>query len=120
MARKTKAELAAEREEAQAMREAHEFAAYPTLLLDTLERATTLNYELTVNESKFVVRDPNSRAKWAMTPQHTKDSQETLEALVYDVEEVEARRAEAEHRYLATQTALAKLTPEERQLLNLV
>jgi hypothetical protein len=120
MARKTKAELVAEAQERQAMREAQEFAAYPTLLLDTLERATKLNYELTVNESKFVVRDLNRRAEWAMTPQHTNQSQETLEALVYDVEEVEDLRAEQERRYLAKQTALAKLTPEERQLLNLV
>ena len=119
MARKTKAELHAEREEALAAREAHEFAAYPSLLLATLERATRLSYELTVKDAKFLVRDRNSNAKWAMTPQHTKDSQDTLEALVYDVQDEEDRRAEQERRYQAKQTALAKLTPEERKLLNL-
>lgn len=119
MARKTKAELAAEREEAQAAREAHEFAAYPALLMDTLERATKLSYELTVKDAMFLVRDLNSNAKWTMTPQHTRDSQDTLEALVYDVQDTEDLRAEAERRYQAKQVALAKLSKEERELLGL-
>jgi hypothetical protein len=119
MARKTKAELAAEAQLREAERQAQEFAAYPALLMDALERATTLSYDLTVKDAQFVVRDLNSRATWAMTPLYTKDSQDTLESLVFEVELVEERRAEEEARYLAKQAALAKLTPEERKLLNL-
>lgn len=119
MARKTKAELAAESQERLAAREAHEFAMYPTLLLDTLERATRLSYDLTVRESKFVVRDHNSRAEWAMEPQHTEESQATLEDLMYNIETVEEERAEAERRHQAKQHALSKLTKEERELLGL-
>lgn len=119
MPRKTRAELHAEREEAQAAREAHEFAFYPTLLLNTLERATNLDYELTVNAQKFQVRDPNSNAKWLLTVQHTNDSQSTLDTLVWDVEEEEAKRAEYARRYEAKQAALSKLTKEERELLGL-
>lgn len=119
MARKTKAELHAEREEAQAAREAHEFARYPSLLLETLERATKLGYKLTVQDSMFLVKDLNSNARWAMTLHHTKSSQETVEALMWDVETEEEERAERERRYQAKQTALAKLTKEERELLGL-
>lgn len=119
MARKTKAELTAEREAALAEYRAQEVAAYPSLLLDTLERATRLSYELTVEGAKFLVRDRNSNAKWAMTPLHNVDSQDTLEALVYDVQDEEDRRAEAERRYQAKQAALAKLSKEERELLGL-
>lgn len=120
MARKTKAELAAEREEAQAAREAHEFAFYPRLLLNTLERATKLGHELTVEDAKFVVRDRNTNSVWDMTPQHNKDSQSELDDLIWSVDQEELRRLAEEARYQAKQTALAKLTLEERKLLNLV
>lgn len=120
MARETVAQrnarFAAEREAYQAAKEAE----YPTVLLDILERATKLNYELKVVEAKFVVREWNTNATWAMTPLYTEDSQDALESLVYDVESEEEKRAEQERLYLAKQTALAKLTPEERKLLNLV
>ena len=119
MARKTKAELEAERQEALALHEAHEFAQYPTLLLDTLERATRLGFELTVRNAKFVVEDRNSRANWTLNPTHTKDSQADLEALMWDVESVEAARAEEERRYAMKQAALSKLSKEERELLGL-
>lgn len=119
MAKETKAQrelrLEAER---QARQEAMQ-ADYPTLLLDTLERATKLNYELKVVEAKFVVREWNTSATWAMTPLYSEDSQDVLESLVYDVESEEEKRAEAERRYQAKQTALNKLTKEERELLGL-
>lgn len=119
MARKTKAELAVEREAAQAARKAHEVAAYPALLMDTLERATELSYELTVEEAKFVVRERSSRTQWSMTLAYDTTNQEMLEALVYDVEREELRRLAEQARYEAKQTALSKLTAEERTLLGL-
>lgn len=119
MARKTKAELAAEREEAQAAREAHEFAAYPARLMAALELATSLHYELQVKESKFVVRNPNEREEFYLTPMHTLASQDTLQEMEWTLESEQARRAEAHRLYNLKQTALAKLTKEERELLNL-
>lgn len=92
---------------------------YPTLLLDTLERASRLSYELTVKDAKFLVRAVHSHAKWAMTPLYTDDSQDTLEALVYDVQDEEDRRDEAERKYQAKQAALSKLTDTEKELLGL-
>ena len=119
MARETSAQRNARQEaERQARQEAMQ-ADYPALLLDTLERATKLNYELTVKDSKFVVRDLNSNAKWAMTPLFTDDSQDTLEALVYDVQEEEERREMERLRYEMKQAALSKLTEDEKALLGL-
>ena len=120
MARKTKAELVAEREEAQAAQEAHEFAQYPTRLLTALELATSLNYELTVKESKFVVRNYNDRVEFYLTPQHTRASQDTLQEMEWELEREQEARAEVVRRLEAKQAALSKLTKEEKELLGLV
>ena len=119
MARKTKAELAAEREEALALHEAHEFAQYPTRLLDALELATSLNYELQVKEAKFVVRNPNEREEFYLTPMHTRASQDTLQEMEWTLESEQERRAEAHRLYNLKQTALSKLSKEEKELLGL-
>lgn len=118
MARETVAQRNAR---VQAEREAYQAAEetqYPTLLMDTLERASRLGWDLTVNNAQFVVSD-RGKANWAMTPLYTSESQADLEALVYDVESEEERRVAEQARYLAKQTALAKLTKEERELLGL-
>lgn len=119
MARKTKAELHAERKEAQAAREAHEFAFYPTLLMSTLERATKLGYELTVQDSMFVLRSFSHREAWEMTLQHSEDSQSELDDLVWEMDQKELRRLAAEAKAQAKAAALNKLTKEERELLGL-
>lgn len=119
MARKTKAELAAEREEALAAQEAHEFAQYPSRLMAVLELATSLNYELTVENAKFRVRNYNERAEYYMTAQHTRASQDTLQELEWELEQEAVRRAEQVRRMEARQAALNKLTKEERELLDL-
>ena len=121
MARKTKAELQAEREEAQALQEAHEFAQYPTRLMAALERATTLNFELEVRNSQFNLRDRDDSYPqlFVLTFTHDQDSQNALESLEYDLKDKEAAEAEATRRYELKKAALAKLTEEERKLLGL-
>ena len=121
MARKTKAEQAAEREEARAAQEAHDFAQYPTRLMAALELATTLNFELEVRNSRFEVRDrdTNQHEPFVLTFKHDQDSQNALESLEYDLKDKEAAEAEATRRYELKKAALAKLTPEEKELLNL-
>ena len=122
MARKTKAELAAEREEAQALQEAHEFAQYPSRLMLALEEATTKNnYELTVVNGMFSLRDRNSRSDLtlSLTMVHTRNSQNALESLEWDLEQAAEERAESERRYALKQAALAKLSKEEKEVLNL-
>ena len=119
MARETVAQRNARE---QAEREAYQAAteaAYPATLMQVLERATKLSYELKVKDAMFLVREWNTNTQWEMTPFYTEDSQDALEALTYDVELEEEKRAEAERRYQAKQTALNKLTKEERELLGL-
>lgn len=119
MARKTKAELQAEQAAYQAQLVEAARSMYPTNLMNMLERATDLGYELTVRNSKFVVADRNRRNLWVMAMTYDTDSQETLDALTWEVEEEELRRLAEQARYQAKQTALAKLSKEERELLGL-
>lgn len=122
MARKTKAELEAERQAANAARMLEEAEAYPAKLMTLLEEATTKNnYELAVRNGMFSLRDRNSRSDLALslTAEYTENSWYALESLEYDLETAAAERAEAERRYQAKQTALNKLTKEERELLGL-
>ena len=122
MARKTKAELQAVREEAQALQEAHEFAQYPSRLMAALEEATTRsNYELEVRDNQFTLRDRDSRRPEAvfLTLTHTRDSRQALDNLEWNLRVKADERAEAERQRQARETALAKLTQEDRKLLGL-
>lgn len=120
MARKTKAELQAEREEAQALQEAHEFAQYSSRLMAALEEATTRsNYELEVRDNQFTLRDRDSRRPDTvfLTLTYTRDSRQALDNLEWNLRVKADERAEAERQQQARETALAKLTEEERKLL---
>lgn len=122
MARKTKAELVAEQEAERVRRALAERDAYPVRLLEALEEATTKNnYELTVVNSMFALRDRDSRdaLTLSLTMAYTANSQDALENLEWDLQSKAEERAERERRSQAKQAALAKLTPEEKELLNL-
>ena len=122
MVRKTKAEREAEREEARAAQEAHDFAQYPSRLMAALELATKkFNYELEVENSLFTLknRDRPRDAMLNFTLTHTPDSQAALETLEWDLHFLAEEQAERERVRLARAAALAKLTKEERELLNL-
>ena len=94
---------------------------YPTRLVTALERATSLNFELEVRNSQFNLRDRDARnpETFVLTMAYTTTSQRALESLEYDLQDKEAEQAEAERVRLVRATALAKLTPEEKELLNL-
>jgi hypothetical protein len=96
-----------------------ERSMYPTNLMNQLERATNLGYELTVEEAKFVVRERNSRTQWSMTLTYDLTSQDMLDSMTWNVEEEELRRLAAEAKAQAKAAALAKLSKEERELLGL-
>ena len=98
MARKTKAELNAEREAAEARRMLAEAEAYPARLMAALEEATTLNnYELEVRNGKFMLRDRDAsrydNTPGALTLEYTRDSQVYLENLEYDLQAKALERA---------------------------
>ena len=125
MARKTKAELALEAANARAMQEAEDEATYQPRLMTALAQATKQNFELTVEDNLFVVRDRDSNTRdnrapytFAVSPTYTREAWE-LDSLARYLTEKEYARVESERKYQVKQAALAKLTAEERELLNL-
>ena len=119
MARKTKAELAAEAQEREATRQAHEFAAYPTLLLNGLEAATKDGFTLTVDEQMFVVTSYNMDTVYKLPPVHTKQGYYDLLELGWELERRAEERAEAERQLNLARNAFNKLTKEEQAALGL-
>lgn len=122
MARKTKQQIAEAQAKYQAERVEQERAEYFPLLMKTLEDATTAGFSMCVREGKFAVRtnDGNSwKDGYHLTPEYTEDNYNVLQDLKFDVDRqlffLEEERRKAERR----SAALAKLTDEERKLLNL-
>ena len=120
MARKTKAELALEAANARYMQEAEAEATYLPRLMTALAQATKQNFELTVEDNLFVVRDrdSNTRDTFAMSPTYTREAWE-LDSLESYLTEKEKARLVSEARYLAKLSALNKLSAYERELLDL-
>lgn len=121
MARKTKAELAAEREAAEAARLLALAEAYPARLMNLLERATKENFELTVKNGEFRVEDRDNRRAEAylLTLEFNVYSDSTLDSLEWDVTGKEDARREAERKANLRANALNKLSAEEREALGL-
>lgn len=121
MARETKAErLVREAMEREAY-EAELVATYPQRLMAMLERATKVNFELEVREGKFVLTDRSESGHQPveLTLTYSLDNHEGLCELDWQVDVKEEKEREAERRYQLKQSALAKLTKEERDALNL-
>ena len=105
-----------------ALREAEEFSQFPSRLMAALEEATQKNnFELTVKNNVFVLvdRDRPRDTPFTSTMTHTKTSQWQLEALERVMEEMEMERAHTRAQAAVRAAALAKLTAEERELLDL-
>jgi len=122
MARKTKQQMAEAQAKYQAERVEQERAEYFPLLMKTLEDATTAGFSMSVREGKFAVRN-NDWVSWKdgylLTPEYTECNYIVLQDLKFEVDRqlflLEEERQKAERR----SAALAKLTQEERELLNL-
>ena len=122
MARKTKAELAAERVIAEAARRLADAEAYPAKLMMALEEATTLNnYELSVRNGMFSLRDRDSRSDLtlSLTRAYTENSWNALESLEWDLNEKAEERAESERLSALRRQAFLKLSEEEKNALGL-
>jgi len=117
MARKTRAQLAEEREARQAIFELETRSMYPTKLMNILERATALGHELTVKDSLFYVTDFGFKDVYVLPLEYTLEGQNSLEQLTCSVEGQEMARLEEERRSSLREAALNKLTKEERELL---
>jgi hypothetical protein len=124
MARKTKAEWAAEHEAAEAARQAVAQATYTDRMMAVFERANRVNFELQVMNSKFVMRDRDADFYrrddvFALTAAWSPDNDEVLRDLTWRVESKEEAEAEAERKRQLRANALAKLSQEEREELGL-
>ena len=123
MAKETKAERTA-RETAvrEAMME-EQRATYPARLLAMLERAQDANFELRVKCGMYTLFDRDDSYSdvvlLVLTPFYTDESEEVLDGLVWVLESKEEAEKEANRKQLARQTALAKLSKEEKELLGL-
>lgn len=101
---------------------AFEVAQYQPRLMNAMELATkVLNFELLVSANQFVLHDRNNRysVEYALTLTHTPVSFQNLETLEQDVNYQVSEQAKAEAVEKQRKAALAKLTDEERKLLNL-
>jgi predicted RNA-binding protein len=119
MARETVAQRNARFDAERAAHLAAESSMYPTNLMNMLERAADLGYELTVKEAKFVVRDLHAHDQWSMALAYDTVSQEMLDSMTRAVDEEELRRMGEQAKAQAKAAALAKLSKEERELLGL-
>lgn len=123
MARKTKAELNAEREAALAAERALEMESYPSRLMRALEEATQKNnYELTVKDGYFTLQDRDSSDydyPLKLSYSWTSNSFFALEDLESDLRGKEAERAESLRLSELRRAAFAKLSKEEQTALGL-
>ena len=122
MARKTTKQSAEALAKWQAERVEQERAEYFPLLMKTLEDATKAGFFMSVREGKFAVRT-NDWVSWQdgyhLTPEYTEDNYNVLQNLKHDVEHRLFLLAEERRKAELRNNALAKLTQEERELLNL-
>jgi hypothetical protein len=121
MARLTKAEkLALEVAERERL-EREDAEAYSLRLMTTFNEAREENFRLEVRGTWFQVQDrDDARSEvFRLTYLYTPESARALIELAVEVELKRSDRLELERKAAARQAALAKLTLDERKLLNL-
>lgn len=103
----------------QAALEARLIAEYPYKLMSILERATKSNFELKVCDGKFRVVDlDNPRdGEVHFSVEYSQDDHDALLNLEWRVKLKEEAGREMNRQRLLKQSALAKLSPEERDVL---
>jgi hypothetical protein len=126
MARETKIQRLAREEQERVAYEAELKATYPQRLMDMLERAQKVNFELTIKDGKFLLEDRDAsrysvmeRDIVSLTLTYDSQNKQAIQELDWRVERKEEAEREAQRRALARNQALNKLTQEERDLLGL-
>jgi hypothetical protein len=121
MAKETKAQREARLEAETAQQVAVAKATYTERMMAMLERAVKENFELIVKANQFLVADRDDRraSPFFVYAEWTVVSDMALYELEVSVELKEEARAKREQKAQARATALAKLTKEERELLDL-
>ena len=117
MARKTKAELNAEREALRNARIAEARAGYPARLMAALERLNKLGGDIRVRNGMFdtTLNDEG----FILSLEYEGVSDEVLYDLEFVLDREEAQAAEAERKAMLRRAALNKLSEEEREVLGI-
>lgn len=122
MAKETKAERQAREETELAMYKAEQEATYPARLMNTLQRAQAANFELDArNDCTFQLYDRDERGydEFEVDYFYSESANEDLDRLEREVSRKEEQTAEENRKFLVKQSALAKLSKEEKELLGL-
>jgi len=121
MARETKAQREVREAAEKAQRLEVAKATYVERMMAVLARATKQNFEMAVYSDKFVLVDRYAHrdATFYVNPVYNETADSDLYELELTVELKEEAAAEAERLRNLRQTALAKLTDEERRALSL-
>ena len=120
MARETRAQREARWAlEAEGQRKANSSAYLPRLMA-LFESARSEQFELRVENARFVLVDfSRNNSKFSFAAEYNDDDWSELERLQAELNYRNKERLEQERRVAAKQAALAKLTKEERELLGL-
>ena len=121
MARLTKAQRL-ERETAQRQAELVQAeATYLHRLITLLERANKVNFELEVRNRQFVLvdRDDRARESYKLNYRFSEEDEIQLYRAEWAIDTKYVEEARRNQEFLIKQSALAKLSLEERRLLNL-
>jgi hypothetical protein len=121
MAKETKAQRDARLEAERLAQVEVAKSTYTDRMMAVFARATKMNFDLDVKDAKFIVhdRDSNHREVYSVDPVWSELADSDLYSLEMAVEFKEEVAAERERKANLRATALAKLTAEERELLNL-
>jgi hypothetical protein len=122
MAKETKAQREVRESEERGRSLVEQCRNYPVRLMALLQRAQNCNFELAVDGMYFRVYDRDDRDYdvYVVGLEFSTDDDWNLDNLEFVVREKEDAAREQERKRLARQTALNKLTTEERALLNLL
>jgi len=124
MARKTKAETLAGQRLAQEAYEAELTKTYPARLMLALEMAQKFDMSIEIADGKFGVEQHTATAStgygcFLMTFEFSQESESELQFLEERIAKRQKELVEEVRVHQAKQAALAKLTADERKLLNL-
>lgn len=102
-------------------REAQQAGAYPNQLMNLLERAQRVGFDLKVRNGCFIFNNlvGHSKDPIELAPVFSKKSLANLERMAEIVQQREEELNEQQRRLAVKAAALAKLTAEERELLGL-
>lgn len=122
MAKETKAARVAREKAEHAAYLVQQENTYPVRLMEVLQRAQAMNFEVDVEAStlSFSVFDRDERdSGFEVGYAYSEADDEELDSLEHEVKFKEERQAEATRRTAVRQSALAKLSAEEKELLGL-